>query len=132
VIDSEPPRIGAPFTVLVPRADSLGNETGGIRSVELRVPLATYLPWQFRAVAPTSELASFQGTFVPLARTDAERRARSDGRPSIAALYPSREHFLRQVDAATASLVAQRFLRDEDRTAARGRMAETWDWIQSH
>jgi hypothetical protein len=131
VIDSEPPKIGAPFTVLVPREDSLGNQTGGIQSVELRVPLATYFPWQFRAVPPTGELASFQGTFVPLPRTDAERRARGDGRPSIAALYPSRDAFLRDVDAATARLVAQRFMRPEDRAAARSRMAESWDWIRS-
>jgi hypothetical protein len=115
----------------VPRADSLGNELGGVQSVELRVPLATYLPWQLRAAAPTDRLVSFQGTFVPLPRTEAERRRTGDGRPSLERLYPSREAFLAAVDRATAALVSQRFLLPDDRTAAHDRMASTWDWVMT-
>jgi hypothetical protein len=69
---------------------------------------------------------------VPLPRTEAERRAQRDSRPSIAALYPSRDAFLREVDAASAKLVAQRFMLPGDRAAARARMADTWDWVQAH
>ena len=132
VIRREPPRLGAPFTVLVPRADSVGNELGGIQSVELRVPVATYFPWQLRSVPPVDRLVSFAGTFVPLPRTSAEGRSRGDSRPSLEALYGSRDRFLRAVDEATLVLAAQRFLLPEDRGVARERMASSWDWVMAH
>jgi hypothetical protein len=132
VITREPPVVGAPYTVLVPRADSLGNELGGIRSVELRVPLATYFPWQLRAVPPTDRLVSFQGTFIPLPRTEAQRRSSGDSRSSIERLYPSRDAFLTSVDGATQALVAERFLLPEDRAVARDRMLSTWNWVMAH
>jgi hypothetical protein len=133
IIDREPPTIGAPYAVLVPRVDSLGNDLGGIRSVELRVPLATYFPWSLRLGAPAGRdrLASFRGTFVPLPRTEAERRRTGDPRPSIERLHGTRDAFLGHVDAAVADLVAERFLLAEDAPAARARMASTWDWIMS-
>lgn len=131
VVDREPPAVGEPYTVLVPRADSLGNELGGIQSVELRVPVATYLPWQLRAAAPTDRLVSFQGTFVPLPRTEADRVRSGDGRPSLERLYRSRQDFLTAVERATAALVAQRFMLPSDRMVAQDRMASTYDWVLS-
>jgi hypothetical protein len=131
-ITREPPTVGAPYTVLVPRADSLGNELGGIQSVELRVPLASYLPWQLRTSPPVDRLVSFQGTFVPLQRVEADRREVDDSRPSLEKLYPSRTGFLAAVDRATATLVSQRFLLPEDRAVARERMERTWDWVNTH
>ena len=119
-------------TPLVPRSDSIGNDVGGIRSVELRVPVATYLPWQLRSVPPTDRMVSFQGTFVPLPRTEAERRSRGDSRPSIERLYLTRGAFLTAVDGATQALVSERFLLPEDRAVARDRMASTWDWVMAH
>jgi hypothetical protein len=132
IIAREPPAVGSPYTVLVPRADSIGNELGGIQSLELRVPVATYLPWQLRSAPPTDRLVSFQGTFVPLPRTEAERRSSGDTRPSLERLYPSRDAFLRLVDGATQTLVAQRVLLPEDRRVARERMASSWDWVMTH
>ena len=131
IVSLEPPRIGAPFTVLVSQVDSIGNDLGGIRSVEIAVPLATYFPWQLRTgmSAAQDRLVSFQGTFVPLARTEAERAAASDSRPSIEKLYPSRDAFLNMVDAAARELVQSRFMLSEDQGVARQRMAATWDWI---
>ena len=132
IITREPPDVGQPFTVLVPRADSLGNELGGIQSVELRVPLATYLPWQLRTTPPTDRLVSFQGTFVPLQRVEADRVGIGDSRPSLERLYPSRDGFLGAVDRATRTLMVQRFLLPEDRPVARERMERTWDWVNAH
>jgi hypothetical protein len=131
IVDREPPGVGAPFTVLVPRVDTLGNDLGGIRSVELRAPLATYFSWQLRTGMPaaTDRLVSFAGTFVPLPRTEEERARRGDPRPSIERLYGTREAFLERVDAAARDLVAARFLLAEDTTAAHARLAATWDWI---
>jgi hypothetical protein len=131
IVDVEPPRLGAPYTVLVPRVDELGNDAAGIRSVELRVPLATYFPWRLRIGAPaaTDRMASFTGTFVPLARTEKDRESSDDPRPSIERLYGSREAFLRRVDDATRELIGERFLLAADAQAARERMAATWDWL---
>ena len=120
IIEVEPPTLGKPFTVLVPRVDRFGNDAAGIRSIELRVPLASYLPWRLRTGMPsgTDRLISFTGTFVPLPRTEQERTSAGDARPSIESLYPSREAFLKQVDAAAAALVGERFLLQQDVAAA--------------
>ena len=129
IVEREPPAIGAPYVLRVPQVDSLGNDLGGIRSVEARVPLATYFPWQLRTGAASDRLTSFAGTFVPLPRTDAERAHSRDPRPSIERLYGSKDAFLARVDSATAELVAQRYMLAEDAAVARARMAATWDWI---
>src|SRR5207237_769616 len=74
VITVAPPRAGAPCPALVPQVDAFGNELGGVRGVELLVPLATYTPWNLRTGYPasTDELVDFLGTWVPLPRTAAD------------------------------------------------------------
>lgn len=131
IVDREPPVVGAPYPVLVPRVDSLGNDLGGVRSVELEAPLATYLPWQLRAstLAASDRLVSFQGTFVPLAQTEAERARTGDPRPSLERRYGTRAAYLARVDNAARALAARRFLLDEDVPRAHARLASTWDWI---
>jgi hypothetical protein len=132
IIDFEPPHIGAPYALRVSQTDSIGNDLGGIRSIETRVPLATYFPWQLRTGTASDRLASFGGTFVPLPRTDSERASTHDPRPSIEKLYGgNRDAFLTRVDAAAAELVAERFMLPEDAKAARERMAATWDWLEA-
>ncbi len=132
IIASEPPVVGAPYVALVPRADALGNELGGIQSIELLVPLGSYLPWQLRTVPPTDRLVSFQGTFVPLQRVEGDRRSIGDSRPSLQRAYRSQADFLAVVDGAIRSLVAQRFLLAEDGPVAREHMERTWDWVNTH
>ena len=129
IIDREPPTIGSPYPVFVSRVDSIGNEIGGIRSIEILVPLATYYPWQLRTGMPaaTEYLVSFRGTFVPLPRTDADRRRSGDSRPSIESLYGDRARFLQRVDEGISSLIARRFLLPDDSTAARNRMLDAWN-----
>lgn len=129
IIDREPPRLGAPYPVFVSRIDSVGNELGGIRSIEILVPLATYYPWQLRTGMPaaTDRLVSFRGTFTPLSRTEADRRASGDSRPSIEMLYGNRAQFLKRVDDGISSLIARRLLLADDSTAARDRMVDAWE-----
>ncbi len=129
MIDLEPPRVAAPYPVLVSRVDSIGNDLGGIRSIEVLVPLATYYPWQLRSgmAAANDRLVSFRGTFIPLPRTDADRKAAGDSRPSIEKLYGNRSGFMGRVDSAIASLVRRRFLLTEDVPAARSRMTDVWE-----
>jgi hypothetical protein len=105
--------------------DGLGNELGGIRGLEVRVPVATFLPW-----APPEDGAGpgrvGQGAVVPLSLTAAEAEARGDGRPSLQRLYGSEAAFLARVRAAAAALVADGFLLEEDREAAISRARERW------
>jgi hypothetical protein len=130
-VDREPPGVGAPFPVFVMQVDSLGNELGGIRPVELLAPLATYYPWHLRTRAPAGRehLASFAGTFVPLPATEAERRQWGDARPSVERLYGSKGRFMERVEQAVQSLVARGFLLAEDAPTARLRMEDTWDFV---
>jgi hypothetical protein len=131
IVDQEPPALGKPFPSLVPQVDSLGNEVGGVRSVELEAPLASYLTWNLRKGLPgdTTELTRILGTYLPLPRTEADRAAAHDPRPSLAALYPSREAFLARARQAAHALVAKRMLRAEDLERAVARAVEQWDWL---
>ena len=129
IIDREPPTLGAPYPIFVSRVDSIGNDLGGIRSVEIAVPLATYYPWLLRTgmAAGADRLFSFRGTFVPLPKTEADRRASGDSRPSIESLYGDKSRFLNRVDGAISALIAQRFMLPGDSTVARARMSDVWD-----
>ncbi|MEJ2204248.1 MAG: alpha/beta hydrolase domain-containing protein [Gemmatimonadota bacterium] len=134
IIDREPPELGPPFPALVPQVDGIGNELSGVRSVEIRVPLATYLPWNLRtgAVAAQDELTDFTGTLVPLSRTEEERAGREDPRPSIQALYRTRGAYLNRVRLAAGDLVEEGFLLPEDLAAVVTRAQALWDWIHSN
>jgi len=101
---------------LVPRVDADGNETSGIRVPELAVPLATTTGWNFRAerVGNPSTLYALLGSYLPFARTKAERDARRDPRPSIEERYRDRDDYLQRIRTAAASLVKERFLLQED------------------
>ena len=72
--------------MLVPRTDLYGNDAAGIRSIELRVPLATYLPWHLRTGVPAGadHLMSFTGHVhsVPAHRSRAHGERRHAARAS--------------------------------------------------
>ncbi|MFO1350815.1 MAG: alpha/beta hydrolase domain-containing protein [Gammaproteobacteria bacterium] len=129
IIDREPPAIGKAFPVRVPQADALGNEQGGVRGLELRVPLATYTPWLLRSIPPTDELVDYYGLFIPLPRTERERAARADARPSIASLYQDKNDYLKKAGQAAQALVTERLLLAEDVARRLREMAALWDWI---
>jgi hypothetical protein len=116
IIDIQPPKLGKPFLSLVPSVDEFGNEIGGIRNVEVRVPLATYTPWHLRKgdTFANRELTDFLGTFIPLSRSEKERIGMNDPRPSVETLYPSRTQYLRQVRDAAQELVKEGLLLPED------------------
>ena len=131
IVDKQPPELGEAFPALVPEVDDLGNELGGIRNVELAVPLATYTGWNLRSGLPNpEELTDFRGTTVVLPQNDREAERRGDPRPSIAALYDGRVDFLARVDRAAAALVKEGFLLEEDMSRVRDRSANLWAWIE--
>ncbi len=131
IVDKQPPELGPAFSSQVPQVDGLGNELGGVRGVELRVPVATYAPWALRIglPGPQDELRDFVGTFIPLPLTEAERKAAGDSRPSIQHLYGSRESYMRRVEVALADLTRERFLLAEDAPRARAWAERLWDWV---
>ena len=101
---------------LVPAVDKDGNDTGGIRLPEIAVPLATYTGWNFRDASTGSptEIIPLQGSFVPFARTKAERDKTGDPRLSIAERYQSRDAYLAKVKAAADKLVTERYMLPQD------------------
>ena len=111
--------------------DSFGNELGGVRGVELLVPLATYTPWNLRTGYPasTDELVDFLGTWVPLPRTAADAARTGDARSAIADRYASRASYLEATRAAARSLVADGFLLAEDVDRVVDHAARQWDWL---
>jgi len=106
-VDTQPPALGSAFPTRVPQVNEVGNEIAGVPTVEKLVPLATYAPWCLRHGAPANpdELADFFGTYIPLPRTDDEKQAKADGRPSIKTLHPDRIVYLRAVATAADELI---------------------------
>jgi hypothetical protein len=115
IITVAPPREGdAAYGILVPQVDSDGNDLGGIRSLTVRVPLATYTGWNMGAPGRFEDgLCPLSGSYIPFAPTDAQREP-GDARPSIEARYRDHAGYVAAVRAAAADLVAKRFLLPED------------------
>jgi hypothetical protein len=131
IVSREPPAVGAPFPALVSQVDASGNELAGVRALELLVPLATYTPWQPRGGSGTDagELVDFLGLYAPFSRTEAERRQRGDGRPSVARRYRDRGEYLDAAGRAAESLVASGVLLRDDLPRVLARAAAHWDWV---
>jgi Alpha/beta hydrolase domain len=126
--DREPPAVGAPYATLVPRVDADGIDLGGLRLPEIAVPLATYTGWNLRTAATGfgDRLVDFFGTFAPFAATRAQRLATNDPRPSVEERYAGRDAYLRAYDAATAALVRDGYVLQEDAPALHARAVELW------
>ena len=115
VLNRLPPRIGREIPQLVPRLDADGNEVSGIRSVNLAVPLGTYLGWNVQASGfSRGEGCGFAGGFIPFARTKAERHAANDPRLSLEERYGNHEGFIAQVKKAVAQHQATGWLTAQD------------------
>jgi hypothetical protein len=124
----EPPKVGAPFPVLLPQVDEDGNELAGLRSPELAVPLATYTGWQLYRpeLGRDDELVSLQGSFAPFPLDAAERQRTADPRRSILERYPARDGYLALVERVAELLVADGYLRGEDLQHVVAQAAERW------
>jgi hypothetical protein len=121
---------GAPLPLLVPQVDADGNERSGIRLPEVAVPLATYTGWNFRSAATggTGQLVPLLGSYIPLARTKAEREARHDPRPSIEERYASRQQYLDAINKSAAALVKEGYLLAADVPSVVKRATDHWEF----
>jgi len=133
IVAVEPPEVNGTFPVLVPQVDRDGNELAGVKMPEISVPLATYTGWNlFNADAgPTNLLSSMQGSYIPLARTRAERERTKDPRPSIEERYQSRDQYLGLVSNAAKELVQSGYLLQEDVAAIVEHAGKHWDLVLS-
>jgi hypothetical protein len=100
---------------MVAKVNSDGNETAGIPSTLMQVPLGTYTGWNTTAKGYfRGDSCGFTGGYIPFAKTKAERLASGDPRPSIEERYPTQDAYVAAVKAASDKLVQQHFLLPED------------------
>ncbi len=110
-----PPTLEGNYQVRVPRTDSDGLDLGGIRAVEVAAPVATLTGWNLRAAGHRPlELCELVGSYIPFAKTKAEREQRGDPRPSLEERYRDHAGYVNAVAAAARKLVTERFLLQED------------------
>jgi hypothetical protein len=126
VLAAETVRNRGAFPLLVPAPDADGNDRGGLGVPQVAVPLGTYVGWNFRTDA-SEHMVNFVGSFVPFAKSEVERHAKGDLRPSIGERYPSRDAYLARVRTAADQLIAQRYMLAVDRERAIADAARLWD-----
>ena len=103
------------YPIRVPMVDADGNPIAGIRYPDVEVPLGTYTGWSLRKKG-FAEGDQFwnTGSFVPFARTKAEREASGDPRPSIEERYRDHDDYVSKVTACCDKLVQERLLLRQD------------------
>ena len=132
VITLEPPRLGKPFAARVPQVDADGNELGGVRSLELLAPLATYTPWSLRrGAANPDELEDFYGTFIPFARDRAQRERSGDPRASVTERYGDRTRYVELARRHAETLARSGFLLVEDVSRVVEQAERGWTWLMT-
>jgi hypothetical protein len=129
ILTIQPPKVGAPFPVLVPQVDADGNERDGVRLPELAVPLATYTGWNLRdpSIGAPGQRVSFEGSYLPFPKTAVERRKTGDPRRSIAERYRNREDYLDRYRRAIDELSKLRWILPEDRSPLLERGRREWE-----
>jgi hypothetical protein len=130
IVSYEPPKLGLAFPVLVPQVDVDGNDLQGIRMPELAVPLATYTGWNLfnDRSGPTTVMSSMTGSFIPFARTRADRERTGDPRLSIEERYKNREDYLDRITRSATELASRGYLRKEDIPRIVQQAATRWEW----
>jgi hypothetical protein len=131
LIASEPPRIGRPFPVMVPQVNSDGIDLAGVRMPEVAVPLATFTGWNQRdpKIGAPDQLLDFTGSYLPFAKTKADRDRLADPRLSIEERYPSREQYLGMITEAALKLVKGGYLLADDLPRIIERAEQHWEYV---
>jgi hypothetical protein len=134
IATQEPPELGKPYALMVPQVDQDGIDRAGIRMPELAVPLATYTGWNLRApeIGAPEMLATQIGSFIPFARTKAERMKSGDPRLSVEERYSGKDDYVKKFEAAAQSLAGQRYLLPADVANLAKRGAAEWDYLDKH
>ena len=125
------PKSASRSPVLVPQVDADGNDKGGVSLPELQVPLATYTGWNLRdpSIGASDLRLSFYGSFIPFAKTAADRAKTGDPRLSVAERYASRDEYMGKFADAALKLIHERFMLPEDLPAVLERGQREWDEV---
>jgi len=95
------------------------------------VPVATNTGWNFRSasIGGTNEIVNLLGSYIPFARTKADRETRKDPRLSIQERYRDEDGYLAKLRAAAGELTKGRYLlpEDIDSVTTRGRLQ--WEFV---
>jgi hypothetical protein len=128
ILSIQPPKVGDAFPVVVPQVDSDGNERDGVRLPEITVPLGTYASWNLRdpSIGAPDQRVAFEISYIPFAKTAAEREKSADPRKSIAERYAGHDDYMSRFTKATDDLVKQRWILPEDREAVLQRGGQEW------
>lgn len=103
----------AQYTVLVPRVDTDGNDIAGVRSLDIEVPLATHVGWNFRREGRvTNEACGTRGSSFPFAKKAADRG--DDPRATLEERYGNHAGYVDQVRAAVQRQLDERLLLPQD------------------
>lgn len=131
IVTLEPPKVGSAFPMLVPQVDADGNDLPGIRMPEIAVPLATFLGWNFMngRSGPTNELAALTGSFIPFARTRADREKSNDPRPSIEERYKNKGAYIELITKSANDLALKGYVMKEDVPGIVEEAGARWDWV---
>ena len=106
---------GGQYVILVPKVDADGNDIAGIRLPAIDVPIGTYTGWNLQPSDLTEdELSGLLGSFIPFAKTKADRRKNGDQRLSLEERYQEHKDYVQQISRATRLLIEQRYLLPED------------------
>ena len=104
----------SPYVALVPAVDADGNDRAGLRLPDVAVPVGTHTGFNvYKAAAISGEMCDRDGSFLPFARTAADKIA-GDPRKALAERYGSVARYAAQVAAVARALVADRLLLKED------------------
>ena len=113
-VGASPPKRGARYELRVPKPDEDGLDLGGVRTLDIAAPVGTNTGWNLWAGPRGNDLCGLNGSFFPFAKTAAERVATGDPRKSLEERYKDHAGFVAAVERAARTLVAERFLLDED------------------
>jgi hypothetical protein len=134
IAETVPPIPGEPFETLVPKPNADGLDQGGIELPEVLVPLGTRTGFNTRSKGAGFHWATarWDGSFLPFPRTEAERQAGGDPRPSLEARYVSRADYEAKVRSAAAKVVEQGFLLPEEVDGLVTEAGDLFDRIMAH
>jgi len=116
-MDIHPPKQNGngAYKILVPKVDADGNDLAGIRLPAIEAPIGTYTGWNLRPPdLAEGELSGLLGSFIPFAKTKAQRKKTGDPRPSLEERYKDRSQYVKQISRAARALVEVRYLLAED------------------
>jgi hypothetical protein len=113
-----PKEVPSPYRPLVSAVDADGNEVSGIRLPDIAVPLGTYTGWNlYKRPFTEGELCDRDGSYVSFEKTETDRAAKKDPRPSIEKRYGDHSAYVEKIIEATRNLVNERLLLPDDADA---------------